>query len=268
MKTSLPWIFCDIDGTFLNDESKITPDNEEALKAYLEKGGRFSFVTGKMPNAVYDLIQRYDLKDEQFCLHGNIVIEQGKPAHASYHIESNFLEFAVDYIDKTGVECVFYLKDKIVSGKEVSENLKTFLKKLAEPSVEIMPVDDFKNKVLKIVLYLDKHDAPAELKIRNEIKYEHISIIRTGDFFLEFIPKQARKSLAVQTIMEKHSISKESCIAIGENENDIAMFEAAGHGYALQNSIPELKKFSSTIYPSNNESGVGYILQNILKNHS
>ena len=43
---------CDMDGTLLDDNKQIPPDNIHALRYFTEQGGRLSLATGRSPYAV------------------------------------------------------------------------------------------------------------------------------------------------------------------------------------------------------------------------
>ena len=55
-------------------------------------------------------------------------------------------------------------------------------------------------------------------------------------------------------------------MAIGDQENDIAMIEYAGLGVAMDNAIPLVKEIANFVTKSNLEDGVAYAIeQHVLK---
>ena len=53
-------------------------------------------------------------------------------------------------------------------------------------------------------------------------------------------------------------------IAMGDGENDISMIKMAGLGIAMQNASDEVKKYADIVTDSNDNCGVGKILNSTL----
>ena len=64
--------------------------------------------------------------------------------------------------------------------------------------------------------------------------------------------------------MKKYKIKQEEIIAIGDGENDIEMIKYAGLGVAVANADNKVKENSDYITASNNEDGVGKVIEKFL----
>ena len=62
-------------------------------------------------------------------------------------------------------------------------------------------------------------------------------------------------------------INKENTIAIGDDINDLSMFEQVGYKVAVDNAIDIVKEKADEIILSNDEDGVAVFLNKILKNY-
>lgn len=51
-------------------------------------------------------------------------------------------------------------------------------------------------------------------------------------------------------------IGKDEIACIGDGENDISMFQAAGTTFAVENAVAELKEQADYVLPSNDQNGV------------
>lgn len=56
-------------------------------------------------------------------------------------------------------------------------------------------------------------------------------------------------------------IKPEEIMAIGDQENDIAMIEYAGVGVAMDNAIPSVKEVANFVTKSNLEDGVAFAIE-------
>ena len=68
-------------------------------------------------------------------------------------------------------------------------------------------------------------------------------------------------------MLEILKIKKEETIAIGDDVNDLSMFEQVGYKVAVDNAIDIVKEKADEITLSNDEDGVAAFLNKLLKNY-
>lgn len=66
-------------------------------------------------------------------------------------------------------------------------------------------------------------------------------------------------------MLEILNIKKEETIAIGDDNNDLSMFEQVGYKVAVDNAIDIVKQKADEITLSNDEDGVAVFLEKLLK---
>jgi hypothetical protein len=97
---------------------------------------------------------------------------------------------------------------------------------------------------------LDKAIAriPAEVK-------EKYTVLKSAPYFLEILDKRVNKGTGVKSLADALGIKPEEIMALGDQENDIAMIEFAGMGVAMDNAIPSVKEVANFVTKSNLEDG-------------
>jgi hypothetical protein len=65
-------------------------------------------------------------------------------------------------------------------------------------------------------------------------------------------------------VLAKVSISTHQVMAIGDNRNDLPMFDLAEVKVAMGNALEEIKQAATIIAPSNEDEGVAWVLENYL----
>ena len=73
--------------------------------------------------------------------------------------------------------------------------------------------------------------------------------------YLDIAPNNVTKGNALQVLMDYLKVSKEDILSIGDNLNDIDMFQVSGIGAAINNASDEVKKFASYITLNSAEEG-------------
>lgn len=88
----------------------------------------------------------------------------------------------------------------------------------------------------------------------------------SADFYTEIYTEQASKGSAVSFLQEYLHIPKEDCACIGNDLNDIPMFEACGISAAMDNAKKQVKEHADLIAGHNDKDGVVRAIAMILEN--
>ena len=116
-----------------------------------------------------------------------------------------------------------------------------------------------------------KNLIPRIEKVKNvEIKNRHKSLldIKFKDdktVYCDIANIDSNKGIAVKKLLEILDIKKEESIAIGDDNNDLPMFEQVGYKVAMDNAIDIVKEKADEITLSNDEDGVAVYLEKLLE---
>ena len=145
--------------------------------------------------------------------------------------------------------------------KELEENIKDFVYHHAVVQCTIADnnFDKIKNLIPKIeqienVEIKNKHKSLIDLKFKDD-----------KAIFCDIANIHSNKGVAVKKLLEILKIKKEEAIAIGDDYNDLSMFEQVGYRVAMGNAIIIVKEKADEITLSNNEEGVASFLEKLLK---
>lgn len=105
----------------------------------------------------------------------------------------------------------------------------------------------------------------AEQDVRSVLeKYPDLRAAYTG-IYVEVYSKDASKGRALAELARHLNIRKEEIACIGDGENDLSMFEAAGLRIAMGNAVEDLKKQADHVTDSNARDGAAKAVEWILK---
>lgn len=105
----------------------------------------------------------------------------------------------------------------------------------------------------------------AEQDVRSVLeKYSDLRAAYTG-IYVEVYSKDASKGRALAELARHLDIRKEEIACIGDGENDLSMFEAAGLRIAMGNAVEDLKKQADHVTDSNARDGAAKAVEWILK---
>lgn len=148
------------------------------------------------------------------------------------------------FVQPKSEKYLHYIRDIIGNDIEVTDDLC---------SVE----EDF----IKISAYYPEDDFEAMQKRLEEFSLPYQRAVSGGNRWIDFLIDGSNKGIALRKYCEIKGIAKEECVAIGDNENDMALAGMAGQLWAMESGKPALKAIADRVIRSVPEE-----LNRIIKN--
>ena len=255
-------IFCDLDKTLLDDFKKVPKKNELMINKAKEKGVKFFIDTGRLPNNFKELDCVIDLDNFVSC-NGSLIKLNGEYVRKEA-LDKDEVFKLIEQGKKFNVETRVFCIDNVFSlGKDTLFNgIALFCKSVNEEKLRTIVENEDIYKVCFLSMEHEKLKRIQEYIKNNLTKAK--SVFSTS-VFLENHSLNVSKGGAIERICELSNYSKDEILCIGDNENDLSMFDKGFHGACPSNAILEIKEKSEYVSPfSNNKSAVGDIIEHFL----
>lgn len=250
----------DMDGTCLDSKGKMAPETLKALKTASERGVLVVPTTGRNVNCLPKALKNQSFYRYIISSNGSLVVDtrDGKILFDAC-IEC---DTAVEILGKLKGMLLFKAahmdKDYYTQGKILQYMVKRFFD---DETANIIYAFNLKafikaqgKKVEEFQLFY-KNEAYRE-KIKKILEpYSEITVANSKGY-AEIYNKKGSKGTALLALGEALGITAEEIACIGDEENDISMFDVAGLPMAMGNAIDEIKKRAKVILPTNDEKGV------------
>ena len=92
--------------------------------------------------------------------------------------------------------------------------------------------------------------------------------VRSQSYYLDVTPPGHDKGTFVEAMAKRLEISTEAVAAIGDMQNDLAMFKKSGLSIAMGNATDDVKKQATEVTASNEEEGFAKAIEMILRNNA
>lgn len=250
-------VFFDIDGTLLSEVTRKIPESAITAIHRLQKNGHLAFInTGRALSFIDKEI--FDIKfDGLLCGCGTFI---------SYHNEiilhhkfsKTMCMNIVKLLRKYKIDAVLEGKDKSYGDVYDKINTQIFRDFVADFK---HPYDTWEAKDLsfdKFFLYSD--DSKSMEQFQKELENEIIFIDREKGFF-EAVPKEFSKATGIKEIADFLSVDLKDTIAIGDSNNDLMMFEAAGISIAMGNAPENIKNKVDFVTTDVDKNGIYQALE-------
>lgn len=275
---SIRLISVDLDGTLYRSDGMPAPEGVRQLQAARRAGLRVVISTTRNAGSVHSLCAKMGLSDPLICTNGaQILASPEGPIWASYTIPMVVARSVAQLADRNGWEI------------STSVGNSSFFRQ--RPGQALGPVEfgsvagmDGVRGTSQLVIVPTNEEAlvaepkrmlfhePEAIDAAKKLAGLFSQACRTETYYradgrlhsLCILPRDADKGTALKFVAGKLEIPLDQVLAIGDNPNDIPMFDAAGVSVAMGNAPPEVKAAATVVGPSNDDEGVAWAIRNFV----
>lgn len=260
----------DIDGTLINDQREITPATVKAIKAASKKGVKVVLCTGRPMTGVTAYLDQLGLNnsENEFVISFNGALAQTTSGNVLVNYTIPFSEYAdwQTYCIKEGVKSQIETRQYIYTINRDLSPYTVYESELVNMPIRYRTFDELARMqdqyiVAKAMMVDEKATIDQAWDQIPDTLADRFTIVRSEDFYLEFMNKQASKGNALRLLSEELGLKQAEVMALGNAQNDDSMIEFAGLGVAMGNSIPGTLKIADATTADNNHDGVGLAIE-------
>ncbi len=249
----LKLIFSDLDDTLLDSKKTVSDETINFIKDL--KDTRFIVNSGRLPYNM-ELIKQYIDLSNMVCGNGAYIILDGKLIYSCCLDKKDAYEL-LDYAYSKGYSPRLYLD----SGLYITEESKMLTAVKVNMVTKTKLFDLLKNENAYKIAFYDRNVDNLE-----DIKYfvdsiENIICEYSDSDFLECHHKDTSKGNAIEIVSKLLNVKPDEILAIGDNENDLSMFNRGYHSACPSNACDKVKSIVEYVSPldCNHESMVDII---------
>jgi len=255
-------IASDLDGTLLNDESKISERSKNAILKATEAGALFVTATGRSISSVEHFDALFE-KDMPFITLNGAVIIMGKSRKilVDKYFEFPLVKDVFNLAVSRGVPVVVWTKRRLCASPECRGTWA--YQKIADTDMTfISDIDELEKEGISKLLWIDSPDNIVRFHREMKERYRgRLNCYPSQPTFLEFVSIDTDKAIAMEEIGSIYGIDRSEMIAIGDSYNDTSMLKYAGLGIAMENAPDDVKAVCKSVTHSNNDDGVAAVIE-------
>lgn len=253
-------IASDLDGTIFSNEHCIPKANLQAVKLLQKNNIPLVICTGKTYSVSKDICKTLNAN---FGIFGNgnqiINLNTGEEI-VRKTLTFNEIKSCFSIIQKYNLHVHAYTENSIITTKLMYLDLRSSILFSNKIKFEIVDsVLDYIEKnnpvILKLVISscVDLSQVKEELEKTTKLNFTLINkkgkykdtVIDKEYEYLDISPLNVTKGKALEQLKHYLNLEKEDILSIGDNINDITMFNASGTGVAVNNAYEEVKQVAN-----------------------
>lgn len=254
-------IFLDIDGTLLRDNGTFNDNIKNVIEKHHKMNNKIVLTSARPRNKVIDICNKLNLNTYFISSNGAEIYnyEESKRVYINSISKSSML-YIYNLARKYNIQLVLAINNKeYVLNGELRDT---------RPKVTESILKKFKVKQCMIIsgnLVLLKKFI-RKLDVLDDIVFTlNIETLENNKYWYSVVNKNVSKGNAGVILSNLININLKNTIAIGNDYNDISMFDLLGLSVAVSNAFDNIKNMVDIVIDSNNNDGVYKYLKSILK---
>ena len=236
-------IASDLDGTLLqNGAQSLDPSIFPVIRKLHEKGILFVAASGRQYFNLRNLFS--EVKDDisYICENGALYVHKDK-LHIPHMIAPATVNRIIEEVhQRQDCDLTISCEDHMY----IEARSQAFYHHMHDViGNDIVRTDDLltiTRPAMKMAIFNAQGIAPIADHYKQQFGSE-VTVVTSGNDWVDFIPKAVHKGAALEKIMEEMSITSEECMAFGDQWNDIEMLKLAGTSFAMANAVPGISDY-------------------------
>lgn len=261
----------DMDGTLLNSNHVIAPQNIPIIKKASASGVQVVLATGRPLTGLTAELETLGLTGAD---HYVVAFNGSLVQSATGQILSSTAFSYDDYLVLHNLATQYRLNLNIENNEAIyttSRDINTVVSTesyLLDLPIKVRRLEEISPELLMPkCMYIDDAEKISyfmqELPVAMKQRYNFLASDRN---YIDVMPKTATKGAGLAQLGQHLNIGADEMMAIGDQKNDLSMLDYVGLPVAMGNAVPEVKAVAKFATASNDEGGVGQAIEKVLGN--
>lgn len=270
----------DLDGTLLNERSRISPRDAQAVRRAQESGVQIVLCTGRNVREVRAFSEQLLAPPDWLVTSSGAAVQRPDDSEPQFFsgLSHTMCEDILALCEDFDTDPCFYTTQSLYYGRafrsllrRMEQNGRVIMDETADGYFYIDSREEWE-KVLetepfpfaKTILY-PSHDISDLLVFRlTEMGHFELapSVMFGGELHnIEINRRGVNKGQSLRWLAKTLGLTMENVVAIGDSDNDLTMLRAAGLGIAMGNAAQNIRLTADAVTASNAECGVAQAIE-------
>ena len=250
-------VLTDVDGTLVTKDKVLTERALRAVRQLRERGIVFTVTSGRPPFGMRMLVEPLGLTMPMAAFNGGVIVLPDLSVLDERLLPEYLLPALIDMIQTHGLDIfLFRSTDWFVSSPN-APRVDRETSNIQRPPIVTPKFDDVLTGVVKIVGVSEDHArvAACEAAVQQAFGTTQVSAARSQPHYLDVTHPKANKGVVIERLSRYLKIPMESIATLGDQLNDVLMFQKSGLSIAMGNASPEVQRSAHYVTSSYEEEG-------------
>jgi Cof subfamily protein (haloacid dehalogenase superfamily) len=254
----------DMDGTLLDPVGSVSPRTIAAVAAARSVGVHVIPVTGRPPEALWDLAALAGLGPLGVCSNGAVIVDLER--REVIDVEGFHPDAAATWVRRVrqAVPAARMAIDGLASFYHETGFIETLAgwEQPVQEVADILSVAD--RECIKVIARVPGTTAPELIEVLAGIADGAGHVTSSGLDWVDIGPPGVSKATGVGRICDSLGVTAGEVLAIGDNYNDLSLLAWAFVAMAPANAVAEILTVAHRVLPANADDGVALLLEELI----
>ncbi len=264
-KRKISLVLADVDGTLVTEEKVLTERAQSAVRALQDAKIAFAITSGRPPLGMAALFDKLELDTPIAGFNGGLFVKRDLTIIAQKSVPADVARQAIDLIHEHSLDAWVYSgNDWLITRSDAPHVAREAWTVKFEPKV-VPGFDDLSHEVAKIVGVSDDHDLVRRCEADAQAAFgQRATANRSQPYYLDITNKDANKGAVVEYLSHHLNVPAEEIATIGDQPNDVLMFNRSGFSIAMGNASDEVKAQAAVVTDSYNDEGFAKAMERFI----
>jgi Cof subfamily protein (haloacid dehalogenase superfamily) len=258
-------VLADVDGTLVTKNKVLTPRAIRAVKELQECGVLFAITSGRPPRGMRMLVEPLGMTVPMAAFNGGVVVLPDMTIVDARTIPADVAPAVIEAIRAHGLyvwiydATEWYVTDPHAPHAEREASNVQF-----QPTV-VPTYDGLLDRLVKIVGVSDDYDLVARCEAAVQQQFAgQVSAARSQPHYLDVTHPTANKGVVIERLSHYFNIPLEQIATLGDQLNDVLMFERSGLSIAMANASEEVQNHATYVTDSYEDEGFAKAIEGFI----
>jgi transaldolase len=249
-------VLTDVDGTLVTRDKVLTERALHAVKLLRDNGIIFTITSGRPPFGMKMLVQPLGLTMPMAAFNGGSIILPDLSVLDERQLPGYLLPAIIDMIQSHGLDVWLFRSTDWCVRSENAPRVSRETSNIQQPPRVVPSFDGMLDGVIKIVGVSEDHPRVAACEAAMQKEFGTlVSAARSQPHYLDVTHPSANKGVVIERLARYLKIPPQRIAAVGDQPNDVLMFNKSGLSIAMGNASQEVQRQASVVTGSHGEEG-------------
>ena len=262
-------VLADVDGTLVTKSKALTPRALEAVEELHERGVLFAITSGRPPRGMRMLVHPLEMRGPMAAFNGGIMVTPDMTILDERTIPAEVAPAVIEAIQAHGLYAWIYRGAEWFVTDPQAPHAARESSTVQFPPTVVPSYEGLLDRAVKIVGVSDDHDLVAQCEAAVQQEFgTHASANRSQPHYLDVTNPYANKGIVVERMSYYYGIPLEQIASIGDQPNDVLMFERSGLSIAMGNASDEVQQQADYVTASHQDEGFAKAIEQFVLPHA
>ena len=258
-------VISDVDGTLVDKQKKLTPGTIAAVKRLQDAGFGFTIISARPMSGLAPIAEELALDVPIGAFNGGLIHRRGGEILCHHTVAEEVARGAIELAGAHPVDIWVFADDQWFASTDQGKHVPSERVSSNQEPVIRSDFADLLDRADKITFVSDDYALLDTLRDRIVARFDgQATIVKSQNYYLDITATAANKGDGVATLAHALGVPLDRTIVLGDQANDIAMFDRAGRAIAMGNATDEVKAKAANVTTANDADGVAHAIDHFI----